>query len=273
MFSIVICTRKRTDQLLITLSLALKLQPVEIVVVVNDCKDTMNALSNLLSEKIKIIENDENIGAGRAKHLGILNAQSNRILVLDDDAEIQENSDIKHCLELLEDYALVQGLIVANEKLDRRSYEQPFLFRKNRNGIHEIGYFIGACHFIDKEKFLKAGGYKNAALYGFEELELSLNLLLNNERLIFTDRFIVYHRKNAKGRIPDEVLKIRMLEERVRIASEYYPIFFAFIASLIWNLRTLGLIKTKYLPSFHFKNRIKIRHFLTNRFFWIRALF
>ena len=132
MFSIVICTRKRSDQLLVTLSLALRLLPLEIVVVVNDCKDTMNALSNSLSKKIKVIENDENIGAGRAKHLGILNAKSNRILVLDDDAEILEQSDIKHCLKLLEDYALVQGLIVANKKLERRSYEQPFLFRKNR---------------------------------------------------------------------------------------------------------------------------------------------
>ncbi|OUU26990.1 MAG: hypothetical protein CBB97_06745 [Candidatus Endolissoclinum sp. TMED37] len=273
MFSIVICTRKRSDQLLVTLSLALRLLPLEIVVVVNDCKDTMNALSNSLSKKIKVIENDENIGAGRAKHLGILNAKSNRILVLDDDAEILEQSDIKHCLKLLEDYALVQGLIVANKKLERRSYEQPFLFRKNRIGIHEIGYFVGACHFINREKFLRAGGYENAALYGFEELELSLNLLLNNERLIFTDKFVVHHKKNAKGRMPDEVLKIRMLEERVRIASEYYPIFFAFISSLIWNFRTFGRVKFKYLPSFHLKNRIKIWHFLTNRFFWIRALF
>ena len=56
----------------------------------------------------------------------------NRILVLDDDAEIQEFSDIDHCLDLLNDYALVQGLIVANEKLERRSYEQPFLIRKGR---------------------------------------------------------------------------------------------------------------------------------------------
>lgn len=273
MFSIVICTRGRSQQLITTLESVISLEPCEIVVVVNDCQETIQALTKLASKKIKVIENDQNMGAGRAKHLGITHSNCNRILVLDDDAEVKELSDIHHCLNLLDEYALVQGLIVANEKLERRSNEQPFLFEKNRCGLHEIGYFVGACHFVDRQKFLDAGGYESAALYGFEELELSLNLLLNKERLIFTDRFIVYHRKDAGGRMPPEVLKVNMLKERVRIASEYYPFVLAYVSSIIWNLRTFGRLKIAYLPQFRIKSRISTWHLLTNRYFWARALF
>ena len=273
MFSIVICTRWRPKQLIKTLERAISLDPYEILVVVNNCKETIQALKKLASKKIKVIENDQNIGAGRAKHLGITQSNCNRILVLDDDAEVKELSDIHHCLDLLDKYALVQGLIVANEKLERRSYEQPFLFKKNRCGLHQIGYFVGACHFVDRQKFLDAGGYERAALYGFEELELSLNLLLNKERLIFTDRFIVYHRKDASGRMPSDVLKVNMLKERVRIASEYYPFVLAYVSSMIWSLRTFRKVKIAYLPKFRLKSRISIWHLLTNRYFWVRALF
>lgn len=273
MFSVVICSRKRAKQLIKTLETAISLNPCEIVVVVNDCHDTIQALNKLASKKIKIIENDQNIGAGRAKHLGIKHSSSNRILVLDDDAEVNALSDIHHCLNLLDKYALVQGLIVANEKLERRSHEQPFLFKKNRSGLHEIGYFVGACHFVDRQKFLDAGGYGGAAVYGFEELELSLNLLLNKEKLIFTDRFIVHHRRDAGGRMLPEALKTHMLKERVRIASEYYPFLFAYVSSIIWNLRTFRKVKVEFLPEFRLKSRISIWHLLTNRYFWVRALF
>ena len=107
----------------------------------------------------------------------------------------------------------------------------------------------------------------------YEELELSLNLLLNKERLIFTDRFVVYHRKDPNGRAPPDILKIRILKERVRIASQYYPLFASYICSLSWNFYTFGKVKVRYLPKFHFRSRIKIWHFLTNRHFWARALF
>lgn len=273
MFSIVICTRDRPEQLIRTLERAMLLDPFEVIVVVNDCKESVEALQKLGSKKIKIKENSQNLGAGRAKHLGILQAICRKILVLDDDAEVQELSDLHHCLDLLENYALVQGLIVANESFERRSYEQPFLFNKNRSGLHQIGYFVGACHFVDRQKFLDAGGYENAALYGFEELELSLNLLLNNEKLIFTDRFTVFHRKDGRGRVPAEILKVNMLKERVRIAAEYYPFVFAFVSSLVWNLRTFGRVKMTYMPKFSFKSRISLWAFLTNRYFWLRALF
>ena len=53
MFSIVICTRERSEQLLKTIELALKFELSEVVVVVNGCDVTINALASLNSRKSK----------------------------------------------------------------------------------------------------------------------------------------------------------------------------------------------------------------------------
>ena len=200
MFSTVIATRARPAFLMDTLTVLESFDCPDIVVVVNGCAETDEALNaSAHAKKLKIISLAENIGAGRGKQQGILAAKFDKILVLDDDALLRDMSDIDYCLAKLDTYSLVQGLILANENGARRRNEQPFMFWKNRSGDHEISYFVGAVHFLNRQDFLAAGGYEKAALYGFEELELSLNLLSSGKRLLFTDKCQVIHLKAPAG--------------------------------------------------------------------------
>ena len=240
MFSTVVTTRKRPSALHHLLDSLKPFACQDIVVVVNDCPDTVKMLrSRPLDENIKIIALNQNIGAGRGKHRGIEAAQNNRVLVIDDDAIVLGGSDLDYCLNKLNDYSLVQGLILADSKKNRRSFEQPFWFRKNRSGDHDISYFVGAIHFINRDDFLAAGGYADAAEYGFEELELSLNLLSRGKRLLFTDKFRIHHKRDSGGRRDAQTVAAEMLDKRNQISAKYFPIPVALFAQLVWNIKLL----------------------------------
>jgi len=273
MFSVVICTRHRSDQLLTTLVSVLAFKPHEVIVVVNDCKTTEMALRSFGDPRVKLVVNTKNFGAGRAKHQGVLLAVTEKVLVLDDDAEVLPESDLFFALSLLDKYALVQGLILANDKHQRRRNEQPFIFFKTRSGLHEIGYFIGACHFVCRPKFIQAGGYANAEAYGFEELELSLNLLIRGEKIVFTDRFKVLHRKHKSGRIPTLELKNLMFSKRMQISYEYFPFILSFISFTIWSFFMFGRVRFSLFPGFNPRPKIDFLALLKNRFLWSRAFF
>ena len=117
MFSTVVTTRKRPSALRHLLDSLKPFACHDIVVVVNNCPDTVKMLrSRPLGENIKIIALNQNIGAGRGKHRGIEAAQNNRVLVIDDDAIVLGGSDLDYCLNKLNDYSLVQGLILADSK-------------------------------------------------------------------------------------------------------------------------------------------------------------
>lgn len=274
MFSVVIATRKRAKQLIETLKTLENFSPDEIIIVVNNCSETeKNLTEHNFNIPIIVLENTSNIGAGKAKHKGIKAAKSEKILVLDDDAEIIDGSDLKFCLDSLEKYSLIQGLIVSDANLSRRLNEQPFLINKKRSGDHTISYFVGACHFIRRKQFLKAGGYENAALYGFEELELSINLSLRGEKMLFTDKFIVNHKKAPEGRQLDDELKQNLLKERIRIGYEYYPFLFSFLSAIVWNMKTFKTLKFKVLPKYNPKPKITMRELSRNPRLFVRALF
>lgn len=274
MFSVVIATRKRAKRLIKTLKKLNEIAPDEIIIVINDCRETEQILSkhNFIIPII-VLKNTSNIGAGKAKHKGIKAAKHEKILVIDDDAEIIGGGGLNFCLDLLEEYSLIQGLIVSDADLNRRQNEQPFLINKNRSGEHRISYFVGACHFILKKRFLKAGGYQNAALYGFEELELSINLTLMGDKMLFTDRFMVEHNKAPEGRQLDDELKQNLLKERIRIGYEYYPFLFSFLSAIIWNVKTLKQFRLKVLPKYNPKPKITIFKLFRNPRLLVRSLF
>lgn len=265
MFSTVIATRARGDYLMDALASLEALNCPDIIIVVNHCPETMKKLSAYeYFASLTIIDLPKNIGAGRGKHEGIRRAKYDKILIIDDDAVVLDGSDLSYCLEKLADYSVVQGLILADDKSKRRRYEQPFMFAKNRLGDHKISYFVGAAHFIHRPDFLAAGGYEKAALYGFEELELSLNLLHAGKRLLFTDKFRVHHKKAAAGRTPPKEQMRNMLRTRNRIAVEYFPWPVALISQTIWNIKllprtgALSFTRQKGIPLIGWKDFFRV---------------
>lgn len=273
MFSTVIATRARPEHLVDTLTALEGLDCPDIVVVVNGCEETAQKLSgSSLAARIKLIELPENIGAGRGKQKGILAAKHDKILVLDDDALVCEGADADYCLAKLDEYSLVQGLILADRNGTRRRNEQPFLFRKNRSGDHDISYFVGAIHFINRPDFLAVGGYETAALYGWEELELSLNLLFAGKRLLFTDKCQVVHVKAAAGRQNAGELARHMLHTRNRISAEYFPWLVSFICQIVWNIkllpktRRLSFTLNKQRSRFGYRDFVRVPRLLSRAF-------
>ena len=240
MFSTVIATRERPEYLANTLKALEKIDCQDVVVVTNGCTKTERMLKKVpYASKLKLVVLPENIGAGRGKQRGIMAAEFDKVLVLDDDALMCNDVDIAYCLAKLDEYSLVQGLILADENGARRRNEQPFIFRKNRQGDHEISYFVGALHFLNRQEFLSVGGYEKAALYGFEELELSLNLLFAGKRMLFSDKCSVVHVKAPGGRQNAEELALNILHARNRISAEYFPWFVSLICQIFWNIKLL----------------------------------
>lgn len=272
MFSTVIVTRGRPQILLDAIKSLEKLHCPEIIIVVNDCADTIDALDAVKAQgNIKIMDMPENLGCGPARHEGLLAAKYDKVMMLDDDALVLDGSDVHHCLDRLPDYAIVQGVILADESGARRRHEQPFKWRKNRKGDHEVSYFIGANHFIHRPQFLRAGGYIGTT-YWFEELELSLRLLAQGGRLLFTDRFRVHHLQ-AQAQRQDRVEQAHsMIKTRNRIAVEYFPFAVSMVCQIVWNIkllpktRRLSFAKQEVKPRFGYLDFVKTPRLLSRAF-------
>lgn len=138
------------------------------LIVVNDCTedDSIEKVQNFIDERIKIINNEVNIGAGKSRQVGIDNASSDYIIFLDGDdwlksdclermynAAVKEDADIVNChVEVLNAFIPARNgtqqerfFTYLNNKLIRRSlfektHYSPLRIFEDINTLHRLLY-------------------------------------------------------------------------------------------------------------------------------------
>ena len=276
MISVAIATYKRSSFCIKTINDCLKKKVINDIVVQGDNCPEINIIKNKFKEfkNIKIYNSFKNQGPGITKDLAIKKCKNNYILVIDDDIKFKNIPPLYKIKSILKNYAIVQGLIL-DQNGNKRSFEQPYNFfsKFNKKGVMNISYFVGAIHLIDRKKYLKVGGYHKIENYGFEELQLSIEMIRNGEKIALWNKLSIYHYRSDLGRKPSKIVYEKMLIKRVDLALTYFPFPFYFIQIIIWNLIYGTRSKFYFGKKVNTKKKIKIYEFfkyprLLNRSLW-----
>lgn len=242
MFSVAIATAHRRDDLERSIRILRGFADIDDINVVSDSDPDVLTYDFLISDanvSIEVLPQKE--GPGRTKLVGIKKCRHDSVLVIDDDADLIKLPSKELVEHWLKSYTVVQGSILANYQRERRSYEQPFIFPKRpklnvRLPDRELSCFVGAVHFVARDKFIALDCYRSLTGYGYEELEASLRIFHGGGRVYYTEDLEVVHHKTPVGRPDKAKQSAALLTNRLAI-NAYYPWMIKSIANLVWRLR------------------------------------
>ena len=248
--SVVIITRDRLSDLQNCLK-SIKEQSyvkIEVVIVDNSQRsETENYFLLFNDEKIKYYRMNENLGVSGGRNFGISKSIGDVIVTVDDDAYFKDKNAINKIVEKFEVSPSIG--VIAFKIIDHYSnIVEPMFFpsrnkKRSVNEEFETTWFIGAGHAIHRNVYEKVGIYRNFWPYGSEEFDLSLRIIDNNERIVYSPEIEIFHKEVKTSRLPsDEIIVLRL---KHRIKAAYF------------NLPPLNIFTFFIIRSIHFLIKYK----------------
>ena len=201
MISVVIPTYRKNEQFIRNLRQNMKYFDRCEVVIVNDYP-LKSIKKDLSSFKIKLIENKENLGFGRAVNIGVKKTKNDYVVLLNSDVVLYDDG-FKKALDLFKkDEKLFDVGFVQKEKHDqivgknRVFWKNGFLQHSHASDLKTgISAWVegGAC-IIQKEIYLKLGGFDELySPFYWEDIDLSYRAWKADYRLLFDRSILVEH--------------------------------------------------------------------------------
>ncbi len=226
MFSYIIPTRNRTDELLITLRQIGRLHsaadaPLAQVVIADNASEdpvTHAVAEEALGEAgdrvcVRVIHLDENYGAA-ARNTAAEAADSRcRWLVMLDDDSAPTSLDFAAVINSVsDDVAAVAAEIFLPSPAGT--------VRRETGGLPEV--FVGCGVALRRSVFTKLGGYDEDFGYYVEEYDLAAKIIAAGYRTVLDRRFTVMHRKVAGNRDMNMILE-RLVRNNILFALRHAP--------------------------------------------------
>ena len=174
----------------------------EIIVINNNDKGDFQSSVCARHSNIRLINNNENIGFGRAHNIGAQESQGDILVILNPDAHFTsiDFAEILSRFERENDLGIIAPRIV-DEKGDDQKWSAgrkitPWgIIRNNanlskdRNPLNqkqesEVDWVTGAAFFIKKDTFEKIGGFDENFFMYFEDIDLCHRIRKNGGRII-----------------------------------------------------------------------------------------
>lgn len=219
----------------------------EIIIIDNASEDDSKDRIYAAYKNVIWIQNEENIGFGRANNIGVANAHGKYLLLLNSDMVVAEKS-IDHCLEILKANANigVLGCKLLNENgsfqnsvyydfVSYRSLLTQNVLLVKLFGLelqHErIVAVMGSFMFISRELYCDVAGFDPDFFMYFEEVDLCRRILNKGYSINYNDDVYAYHKHGASS--SDGKQKNRQL-----YASQMLMVFKTkgFLGYIIYNL-------------------------------------
>ena len=180
----------------------------EVIVVDNVSTDNSHRICKDNFEKIKLIENKENLGYCEGNNVGIRNANGEYIVILNPDTLV-ETDWLEKFLDATEKYGegLFQGKNVAidNEKILRSTGNMIHLFGFGSSrskgeldtgkytNIEEINYASGTCLFTSKKIFTELDLFDSFLFAYHDDLDLCWRASMQGIQSYYVPSSIVFH--------------------------------------------------------------------------------
>jgi N-acetylglucosaminyl-diphospho-decaprenol L-rhamnosyltransferase len=250
-------TRQRLERCLAALSHAAPRDASEIVVVDNGSTDGSQAMVTERFPGVRLIQNRDNLGYGRAVNIGVKAGTGRAVLILNSDCEpapgalalMLEKLDREpsagglFCKLLNPDGSLqpsvherfpspwgMLGDVIGLSSLRHAVYRRPWLHRwllRATLRLHErerdVEWGGGACMLVRRSAFDAVGGFDERFFMYYEDMDLCHRLRDAGHRLLYMPAAsAVHHWGKSSAQVPERML-VESYRSRMQYFERYYP--------------------------------------------------
>ena len=231
--AVIIPTCNRGESLIRTLEAVVRCKPGPAEVLIHiDGGDqkTATALGAVMEKlPIRMIESRTTQGPGGGRN-ALVHAAKHEILVsLDDDSYPIDESFFSQAEKLASSCADV-ALFAFN--MFERGETRPALGKR----VREASSFSGGACMFRRSAFMATAGYVPIQpAYGMEEVDLALQLIDNNQRLVWTDRLRIYHDTDLRDHSRPEVNAAHIRNTALLVQLRYQLLYTALLPLKVLN--------------------------------------
>lgn len=233
----------------------------EIIVIDNNSTDGSYEVIKKGFPKIKVIQNQTNVGYGRANNQGIKAAKGEVILLLNSDTLVRERGieRLYRFLMTQDKKTIVGGKLFNVDTTPQDScgpaYTLPVIFealflkgdyrhttRYSPDNMCEVDWVMGACLMAYKETFSEVGFFDEAIFMYMDEIDFLYRAKQKGYRILFFPdaHFIHLGSGSSKGR---ETPIINVFKGFIYFYKKHYSIFQQIILRILLVLKSvLGII-------------------------------
>jgi Predicted glycosyltransferases len=187
---------------------------------------------------------DSNRGVTGGRNAGIVQAEGDILVFLDDDALLEGDADLYDRLLARFDAEPDLGAVAFRSWMREKGASDPIEFPHTdktllRHKLFDTFRFIGVGHALRRSALDKVGMYPESFFYGMEEFELSFRLIKAGYRISYDPTFTVTHMKAEGGRLVRKDVVERMYANKLFIAWRHLPAGEALLCACAWAAKTL----------------------------------
>ncbi|RYY90211.1 MAG: glycosyltransferase family 2 protein [Chitinophagaceae bacterium] len=253
--SFIIITYNRPDDALELLQNIVQLDDAsllleEVVLVNNASTSDYSAVAAFANSETRIpiryIMAPGNLGVAKGRNFAIGHSKAPILIMLDDDAVLQNNDCLRRLLEAFEipserPRAIISFKVLYYDTLEMQQNALPhkrYAAYKDKS-FFETYYYAGGAHAIRRTVLDAVGNYPEDFFYGMEEYDLSYRVLEQGYSIAYTDKVVMLHKESPLGRKP-KADKVRMMwVNKSKVAWRYLPRPYFYSTAIMWSLQFL----------------------------------
>lgn len=254
-------------------------EKIQIVVVDNASKDESVSLLKKNYPEVKLVLNKENLGFAKAVNQGVKAADGSHVALLNNDMRVDRNWLIELVKPVVTDPELActgskvldwQGkkidFVLGMMNFEGRGFQIDFektLRKGQHNKLKDMLFVNGGALLVDREVFLKVGGFDEDYFAFYEDVDFGWRLWIAGYRVRFIPTSVAYHRHHGTSSAFGQE-KLQLLYERNALFSIYknysQPVLDKVLAAalLLLNKRAylnLGVDKETYRLNHRSKSK------------------
>jgi GT2 family glycosyltransferase len=196
---------------------------------------------------VRYFPSDENLGVARGRNFAITKATAPILIMLDDDAVLQNKDCLRHLVTEFETTntsrpkAIVSFKVLYYDTLQMQENALPhkkFEAYKHKS-FFETYFYAGGAHAIRRSVLDEVGHYPEDFFYGMEEYDLSYRVLDRGYSIVYSDRIVMLHKESPLGRKPKAEKLQMMWINKTKVAWRYLPVSYFTSTALMWSLQYL----------------------------------
>ena len=224
--SIILVNWNRADDIIDTLTYLQKVHYENYEIIVVDNGSTDDSIDRLRGQSgIRLVELGMNCGPAKGRNAGAKVANGPYLFFLDSDAFLANNALNRLVERMEEDSGIgIIGCRVINffsKAIDQWIYHQSYKTHGEKE--FDTYSFSAAGAIVRTSVFKLVGGFWEDLFIYNEEVDLSIRVIREGSRVIYSPDANVYHRVSPHGRAPDKSYFYYQIRNWIWIFYRYYP--------------------------------------------------
>jgi len=239
-----VTTRNRPQALERCVRSLARLQPIVARIVVFDDASETNVAGLVHSSAppgvdVRVIRDERAVGNIAGRNRLVKEADTELVLLLDDDAVILEASPVERAMRLMMGDGRVAAVAFAQGEADGRRWPERMQPAPAREAVY-VPAFIGFAHLLRRETFLALGGYRERLIFYGEEKDFCVRALDAGHRTVYLPDAVVGHVPDPAGRSASRYVRFVIRNDCLySLYNEPWPLAALSLPVRLWRYRRM----------------------------------